>query len=664
MAVLVKNQPFDIIPKIETAERIEELENTTDNIFHHTNFVTRPDFTRWRPILHLLAPHGWLNDPCGPGYDPSTGKYHLAFQWNPNGNDWGDISWGHATSYDMIKWETSSKPCLSPSTWYDCRGIFTGCFQPSNMNGEVDGTLMYVYTSANHLPIHYTQPYVNGSESLSIAVSCDGGKTWKKKSCNPILPGPSQGCKVTGWRDPFLVSSWPSTPEGIRRIHRGENVLYGFISGGLVDHTPTVFVYTVQKNDLTDWKYVGILLDTGLNFRPSRWSGDFGVNWEVANLVMLTNDEGISRDFVIMGTEGCLPRDNQSPQDNNGPTARDNRIHRSQLWMCIKSNESTSSAALMQYSFGGIFDSGLYYAANSFWDPISKQQVVFGWITEEDLPDTLRHRQGWSGLISLPRVLKLKTMHRVVRARSTADLGLISSIEVTPDDYGTYTVRTLGIGPDRRLEKLRDRALEKTICDRRLRSLDDFSCGRNLLNFVSLNTLQWELDVEIEVSNNCGRVGLVIGDPEYSNKTVLFWDPISESFIIERPSLHVNLDDNTNTKINQGREVSPHTLFTYTTESRENHDNLVNKSTEVEESLYIRAIFDVSVLEVFVNERTVLSTRIYHTSNSEEPHPKDAGYFGMYFFADKSDDGCKGDDDEHSPARLVRATVWDGLSLH
>src|SRR5271163_3457805 len=60
-------------------------------------------FLRWRPMYHLVAPAAWMNDPCAPGYDPSTGLYHLSFQWNPRRNKygkivWGNIAWGHATS--------------------------------------------------------------------------------------------------------------------------------------------------------------------------------------------------------------------------------------------------------------------------------------------------------------------------------------------------------------------------------------------------------------------------------------------------------------------------------------------------------------------------------------------------------------------------------------
>ncbi|KAJ0420797.1 glycosyl hydrolase [Aspergillus carlsbadensis] len=636
----------------------EKERNTTD----------APAFTRWRPSFHLIAPRNWLNDPCGPGYDPSTKKYHVAYQWNPKGNDWGDIAWGCATSSDLVSWEVDAEPCLVPAAPYDDKGIFTGCFQPMNLRGEKDGTLVYFYTSVNKLPIHYTLPYTPGCETLSVALSSDQGRTWERYAENPIIDGPPF-TTVTAWRDPF-VFEWPSAPERVRRLlgqgHENDDVLYALISGGIRDMTPTTFLYAIHRNALDKWVYLGDLLDLVLNFVPSRWSGDFGVNWEVTNLVTLTDDEGVSRDFLIMGTEGCMPHttfpppraSSQRAYDNQAP-ARDRRIQRSQLWMCIKESTRSSSAPPMQYAYGGVFDNGLFYAANSFWDPVAEQQTVFGWITEEDLPDDVRAEQGWSSLISLPRVPKLQTIKRVKRARTTAKLSDITSIEAVLDDSGTYTVHTLGVALDKRVEKLREGAKETKVKDVVLgsgsKTLDDAS--------IPLGTTKWEVDAEIAVGKDCKRVGLVINhDADRNQKTVLFWDPLSETFQVDRPDLTNTPFESRN--INHAPEITPHTLFTTANAAPEpKNESMIAKlfgffskasEPETEEPLRIRATFDASVLEIFVNERTALTTRVYQAGEKDCGKP---ACVGLHFFAEDVDGAS-----DTTSSRLLRATVWDGLA--
>lgn len=575
-----------------------------------------------------------MNDPCAPGYIPSRGLYHVGFQWNPKGAEWADIVWGKAFSRDLVTWEVSGAPSLERDATHDRAGIFTGCWKPTETRGrqkrdDSPDKLTVFYTSVSRVPIHYAREYHYGSETLSLATSWDGG-TWEKNPSNPILPGPPEGfdATATGWRDPF-VAPWPSMNRTVSDAQGGGTVgggcLFGIISGGVRNTTPTTWLYKIDDKDLTRWEFIAPLIMPGLNFSPSRWTGDLGVNWEVTNFLSLRNaGHDRPQDFLILGAEGCRP-----PHGGAGVVQGTRRCNRAALWMAIDvAEEARQDKSLMRFSYGGIFDHGLLYAANGFWDPVSQQQVVIGWVTEEDLPVEMQVRQGWSGCLSLPRNVSLATIHHVSGA-SKSVLEDITSIKARPEAEHSElcTVQTLRIVPDARLEKLRACAVRQD-CEGGLLGL-----GRPSRR-VPLKTAEWEACAQFSGVGSGERVGVVIHHASASQKTVLYFSPAEETFYIDRPDLHCPATRPCDTEMRPAKlqeEKAPLTLFT----TRD-----PKTGVEVEERLRIHAFYDRSVLEVFVNERAVITTRVYLDA---------AECTGLEFFA------------ESEGVTLVDAVVWDGL---
>ena len=128
----------------------------------------------FRPLYHHTPVYGWMNDPNGMFY--KDGVWHLYYQWNPYGSQWENMTWGHSTSRDLIHWE--AQPAAIEMDWLG--SIFSGSCVT---NGD---EVVAMYTSAGH---HQTQ---------SIAVSKDGGRTFKKYSGNPVLTTSD----VPDFRDP------------------------------------------------------------------------------------------------------------------------------------------------------------------------------------------------------------------------------------------------------------------------------------------------------------------------------------------------------------------------------------------------------------------------------------------------------------------------------
>jgi fructan beta-fructosidase len=131
---------------------------------------------RYRPAYHFTPERNWLNDPNGLLY--ADGVYHLFYQYNPRGDTWGHMSWGHATSPDLLHWR--HLPVAIPESGVM---IFSGSAvndraNTSGLGAGGAGPLVAIYTGHDG---------ARGRQDQRIASSTDGGLTWADYPGNPVI---------------------------------------------------------------------------------------------------------------------------------------------------------------------------------------------------------------------------------------------------------------------------------------------------------------------------------------------------------------------------------------------------------------------------------------------------------------------------------------------
>lgn len=138
----------------------------------------------YRPVYHHTPLWGWMNDPNGLFY--KDGVWNLYYQYNLYGSTWENMTWGHATSRDLVHWQYEGTP-IEPD---DLGTIFSGSaiVDSSNTAGFGKNAIVAMYTSAAE------------SQTQSLAYSNDGGKTFTKYSGNPTLTA-----KEPDFRDPKMI---------------------------------------------------------------------------------------------------------------------------------------------------------------------------------------------------------------------------------------------------------------------------------------------------------------------------------------------------------------------------------------------------------------------------------------------------------------------------
>ncbi|MEV7660296.1 glycoside hydrolase family 32 protein [Paenarthrobacter sp. NPDC089316] len=315
----------------------------------------------WRPVAHLTAEKNWLNDPNGLVYHDGT--YHAFYQYNPRANSWGNMSWGHSTSTDLVHWQ--QQPVAMEASAEE--EIFSGCLVVDTRNasglGSADNPPMVaLYTSAygknGALP--------QGAQAQSVAYSVDGGTSWQKYRGNPVL---NLAPANNNFRDPKVLWYEPGQ--------------YWVMTTVVAD---AQVVKLFKSTDLLHWDYLSDFSGVGAQ----------GGLWEVPELMQMTVEGSSAKKWVMLLSI--------NPGGIAGGSGMQYFVGEFDGTRFTAENAAAPGAPLGDSQW---LDNGAdYYAANSISGAPGDKPVLLGWMGNWDYAQNVPTTP-WRGSMAIPRELTL-----------------------------------------------------------------------------------------------------------------------------------------------------------------------------------------------------------------------------------------------------------------
>ncbi|MCD7470415.1 hypothetical protein HAX54_010283 [Datura stramonium] len=310
-----------------------------------------------RTAYHFQPRKNWMNDPNGPLYH--KGWYHLFYQYNPDSAIWGNITWGHAVSTDLIHW-LYLPFAMVPDQWYDINGVWTG-----SATILPDGQIMMLYTgdTDDYVQVQNLAYPANLSDPLLL--------DWVKYPGNPVMV-PPPGIGIKDFRDPTTAWTGPQNGQWLITI------------GSKIGKTGIALVY--ETSNFTSFK----LLDGVLHAVPATGM------WECVDFYPISTVEanGLDTSYNGPGIKHVLKASlDDNKQDHYAIGTYDP----------VK-NKWTPDNPDLDCGIGLRLDYGKYYASKTFYDPKEQRRVLWGWIGETD-SESADLQKGWASVQSIPRTV-------------------------------------------------------------------------------------------------------------------------------------------------------------------------------------------------------------------------------------------------------------------
>ncbi|KAJ7516144.1 hypothetical protein O6H91_22G044800 [Diphasiastrum complanatum] len=310
-----------------------------------------------RTAFHFQPERNWMNDPNGPMF--YKGYYHIFYQYNPDAAVWGNITWAHSVSKDLVHWHPLNL-ALVPDHWYDAEGVWSG-----SATVLPDGKPVILYTGSSNESVQLQNMAV--PEDLSDPLL----RKWVKVPQNPMLvPPPSIG--YTDFRDP--TTAWLES-DGLWRISIGAKE--GTTGLALVYKTSDFLDWTLQNKFLH--KVAGTGMWECVDFYPVSLTGKTGLDTSKVQVNQLVK-------YVLKASLD----DNKHDYYTVGVYSTD-----------FLPDDPTKDIGL-----GLRYDYGKFYASKTFYDPVQERRILWGWVNESDseLDDI---KKGWASVQTIPRTLVL-----------------------------------------------------------------------------------------------------------------------------------------------------------------------------------------------------------------------------------------------------------------
>ena len=351
----------------------------------------------FRPTYHFVPDKNWMNEPNGLIKIGST--WHLFFQHNPNGNFWGTLAWGHATSSNLVRWDHLPDAIPAESDIWSFTG--TSWFDQNNTSdlGTQDNPPYLAF---------YTGDFPStGVQDQRLAYSLDQGATYTKFAGNPIISQSQEAPHdVSGGleaRDPKVFWHEQSGQWVMILAHGGQNKMTFWTSP-----------------DAKSWTWKSDFRSSDIPGYPSAATG-----WEVPDFFEMPIEGTSQTTWVMIFTPA-----NGSPAGGNGVVA----ITGSFNGVTFTANPVDTATLWLDY--GRDWDGALSWVNL----PSSDDRTILASVMNSygGNPPT----NTWKGMLSFPRTLSLKQLNGKVTPLQNP----VSELDALTTDLVHLQNQTLAVG--------------------------------------------------------------------------------------------------------------------------------------------------------------------------------------------------------------------------